>query len=314
MGEGRTTSRPRLCLSCFKCRHRKVRCSKNRPACNSCVLTNEECKYDEAAWKKEAQNKQKKAANNHQNNVRSTKRQDSHSEKEQCVNWIGNPFEPIQSQSDSNEDFITQPNILTQQPHKDMPHTAPNCQQGDNIDDSINCADIAAPTPVDEYSLVDNYFSDASQSGIFNDFSNVIHWSSANYESLPASSPPLQGVLSPSRPANPVADHPCTSPKGAEDPTDRLPKGRSLNNKSSHGAQNFIQNTKASGRVGKAQGFLETGRRSQPSPGHFSVRKEARSCYVGAAFWGYVKNCVGSAVPALLIAPLTIECATGTLL
>ena len=194
-----------------------------------------------------------------------------------------------------------------------MPHTAPNCQQGDNIDDSINGIDIAAPTSVDDYSLVDNYFSDAGQSGIFDDFSNVIQWSSTNYESLPASSPPLNAVLSLSRPANPVADHPSTSPKSAEDPTDRLRKGRSLNNKSSHGARNFIQNTKASARVGKKQGFLGAGRRDQPSPGRFSVRDEARSCYVGAAFWGYVKNCVGSAVPALVIAPLTVECATGTL-
>lgn len=308
MGEGRGTSRPRLCLSCAACRRRKVRCTKEQPACNSCVRTNEECKYDKPAWTKaNAQAKQNKAADNHQNRERASKRPNMSRQEEHWTDWIGQPLEQIESQSNLNEAFTTQPNVSKQKPHTPMHLSAPNSRQSDTINDTIDSTDISAP------GVGDNYFPDAGQSGILDDFSIVSPWSSTNRESLPAGSTPLQQAISLPRPASTVSSHQSTaSLKRAETPTDRLPRARSLNNKSSQGAQSPMKFQDASVRVGKRQGRGESGRQNQPPPGHLSVRDEARVRYVGAAFWGYVKNCVSLAMPMLLIAPLKVVFGIGT--
>lgn len=41
--------RPRLALSCFVCRRRKVRCGKEQPQCNNCVRMDEACIYNTRA-------------------------------------------------------------------------------------------------------------------------------------------------------------------------------------------------------------------------------------------------------------------------
>ena len=46
MCASRTTTRPRPSLNCKTCRRRKVRCTKERPACHSCVRTKDICEYD----------------------------------------------------------------------------------------------------------------------------------------------------------------------------------------------------------------------------------------------------------------------------
>ena len=46
MRASRTTARPRPSLNCKTCRRRKVRCTKERPACHSCVRTKDICEYD----------------------------------------------------------------------------------------------------------------------------------------------------------------------------------------------------------------------------------------------------------------------------
>ena len=307
MGEGRATSRPRLCLSCATCRRRKVRCTKEQPACNSCVRTNEECKYDKSAWMKaNAQAKQNKAANNYQNSDRASKRPNTSAQEDHWTDWIGQSFEQIQSQSNLNEAFTTQPNVSKQEPHTPMHRSASNSRQSDTINDTIDTTNTSAPD------VGDSYFPDASKSEIFDDFSIVSPWSSTNQESLPAGSTLLQRAIYPPRPASTVSNHQSTaSLKRAETPTARLPRAQSQNKKSTQGAQSPIDNQDASVRVDNRQGRAESGKQNRPSPGHFSVRDEARGWYVGAAFWGYVKNCVSLTMPTLLIA-LTIAYGIGT--
>ena len=48
-GEGRGIPRPRPTHNCLACRQRKVRCSKERPACTNCVRVNAVCKYGDTA-------------------------------------------------------------------------------------------------------------------------------------------------------------------------------------------------------------------------------------------------------------------------
>lgn len=309
MVDGRATSRPRLCLSCATCRRRKVRCTKEQPACNSCVRTNEECRYDKHAWKKaNAQAKQNKATNNHQNKDRVSKRPEISTQQEHWDDWIGQPFEPMQVQSNLNEDFITQPNLLEQRSHNPIPPSTPNSNQGDTINDNSNSVDITAP------SVGDCCYSNGSQSGIFDDFSNISSWSSTNQDSLPASSTPLRRTISAPRPSSTVSNHQYNAflPR-AETPTDELPRACSLKNtltQETHSSQNVLESSVGSAERQTSEG---TTRNNQQPPGHFSVRSEAQVRYVSAAFWGYVKNCVSSAAPALLTTPLTIARAIGTL-
>lgn len=46
MCASRTTARPRPSLNCKTCRRRKVRCTKERPSCHSCIRTKDICEYD----------------------------------------------------------------------------------------------------------------------------------------------------------------------------------------------------------------------------------------------------------------------------
>ena len=308
MGEGRATSRPRLCLSCATCRRRKVRCTKEQPACNSCVRTNEECIYDKAAWKKaDAQAKQKKAASNNQNKARANKKSDISPQEDNWVDWIGQPFEPAQSQPSSNKAFTAQPHQSKQQSHDTMLPSAPNSQQGDTNIDDISLSGISA------VGMDDSFFSDVGQPGVFDDFSNIIHWSSANQESFPASSTPLQRAVSLARSASTTSNHQITtSSTRAETPFDKQAKSRSLKNKSTQDAQSPTKIQDASVQADKSQASEVLGRQNHPPPGHFSGSDEARSRYVGAAFWGYVKNFVSLAVPPLPTAPLMPSCEIGT--
>lgn len=59
----RTITRARPSLSCYACRRRKIRCSRQHPTCETCLKVNEECVYDTQPIESKAKNRRMKGSN-----------------------------------------------------------------------------------------------------------------------------------------------------------------------------------------------------------------------------------------------------------
>ena len=100
MRASRTTTRPRPSLNCKTCRRRKVRCTKERPACQSCVRTKDVCEYDNDQYQ------------NAKTSDRTTGSQGPKSGDDDWVNWTVEEFAARTAQSSSSGSGADQSNGL----------------------------------------------------------------------------------------------------------------------------------------------------------------------------------------------------------
>ncbi len=279
MGESRATTRPRPSLSCATCRRRKVRCTKEQPACNSCVRTNEVCKYDLNAWKKASiQAKQKQKTCNRNKNADPNKDPFPTSRQENWVEWTGRSQNSTQSRTNSIKSIPAQSNH--------MPPSPPNSGHDEGTFDRDE-------TPLfPTMDAGDLYLSEA-EANAYEDSATTVSWNLDNEDGhIAASNLQRQNtrLLSPASTVSPHSQSTQNRPCARSDVHPQ--KAPSLTDKPTHATYSPIIWPSTPFGLDNKQPTLETNKDSLRPPGLLSVSSGAQIRHVGAAFWGYVKNCV----------------------
>ncbi|KAL9598935.1 MAG: hypothetical protein Q9179_003736 [Wetmoreana sp. 5 TL-2023] len=286
MGEPRNTARPRLSLNCFTCRRRKVRCTKERPACNSCLRTKDDCVYDENAWETaRTQAKNKKNAWKPISKNRHDDREPT-AHDEDWVDWTTklSEFEPsrelvmstMTEQEYSPESSLVNTGEPTPHPHRCLSEAT----QG-----SINTSDI--PTSITNDMLFSN------MNNIYDDLSTPTTWVNTHsvdlFETpdafLPQTSMQIPGNTSSSDQRHLRAlkrpHTPTEFPSQTVRSMDELPRAN---------PERLVVPQRASPSLDDGQHASGTGIRDSPTAGYVSARHEARVRHANPAFWAYVKG------------------------
>ncbi|KAL8688171.1 MAG: hypothetical protein Q9218_005853 [Villophora microphyllina] len=287
MGEPRNTTRPRLSLNCFTCRRRKVRCTKERPSCNSCLRTKDVCVYDEDAWetaKSQAKNKQagRKSTSKSQSKNRGSSTQD-----ENWVNWTTKPFEPGSSR-ESPLDVTAEHSSCSESSlklaKKSTSRTHPDSNDG--TQGNIDASNL--PT-----SAADDMFF-PSLNNLYSDFPTPPSWGNSHTVDLMDTADLFHGqvpLLSPEMNHESDHQHPRT-----------LKRPHTPNESSTQRVRSSVvelpitisekvtaaPNTPT--KLEEDRQITGIGTQDPPTAGLVSVRRGARVRYANPAFWAYVKG------------------------
>ncbi|KAI4248638.1 MAG: hypothetical protein LQ352_005876 [Teloschistes flavicans] len=282
MAESRNTTRPRLSLNCFTCRRRKVRCTKERPSCDSCLRTKDVCVYDEDAWETARSQPKKKQAprktttkNQSKNRPRSTQDQD-------WVNWTTDPAKqasPRESPEDPNLEHSSSSENSLKATEDSTSRTTPAANEATRGDAVASDPPTSA---ADDMSL-------PNLTNIYDDFTTSSSWANAHLIDLIDLPDFGQEVILPSPDVSPVSDrqHPRAL-KRSRTPTDiPIQRVRSSMISLPRRMSDKVIAT-PSGQSSLDDDRLVT--QDLPTSGFFSVRPGARVRYANPTFWAYVKG------------------------
>ena len=285
-------TRARPSLSCALCRRRKVRCTKEQPACDGCVRTNEVCEYDDQAWKaSQAKANREQTASKQKSNGRTSKVRDAIPQDRDWVAWTAQSLAPPQSRSTTGEASTVRKSLSERS--LDRSTRASPTELSDSA--SLQQQDNGNFSDVFTSNTSEPYFSHLGRSGMYDSLSSNTSWTTMDPEGF-------TGSLSPQRrtqllsPGSTVSDsqifsqlhQPATSTRslsqGVQAPQHN-PQSNSLNSVKYPGRSDST--------IDK-QRLPNISTQIPRHPGYLSIRSGARSRYIGSAFWAYIKGTVRS--------------------
>ncbi|KAL9576647.1 MAG: hypothetical protein Q9212_006929 [Teloschistes hypoglaucus] len=286
MADSRNTTRPRLSLNCFTCRRRKVRCTKERPSCDSCLRTKDVCVYDEDAWETAKSQAKKKQSIRKSTTKNQSKNRPPSSRDENWVNWTTEPAKQApstESPMDPDVEHSSSSESSLKFANKSDSRTTPPANGATRGEAVASNPSTSAP---------DHIFL-PNLTNIYDDFTTASTW--ANTHLLhPIDAPDFhQDVFLPSPDISPVSDQ--QHPRALKRPRTpiEMPRQRvrsSMVSLPRNMSDKVIAPLNGSSTLDDDGHLLGLGTPDLPTAGLVSVRPGARVRYANPAFWAYVKG------------------------
>ena len=285
MGESVPVSRPRPSHSCIECRRRKVRCTKEKPVCLSCMRMNQKCLYTDGASQANADGKRKSSKTNRQScRTDSRDRAQSHDD-------ISSPrppsYAPLPSShvGEQRTDFATvSEHSLTDTGVSTSPSLA---DYDDGVQDGILSANIPTSNSDDiGLSYIENLSNDfPTPTSCWSSIGRQVATSAADTQPYQTRLRNLERAPSPNQqaPALFMSSHESTETSHQHQPLAQTVEPPN--------ALNFTSDFDTAPRTGQAAADPRT---KLEAPGYLSIQDGARVRHVEPAFWAYVKGYVSS--------------------
>ena len=282
-------TRARPSLSCALCRRRKVRCTKEQPACDSCVRTNEVCEYDSQAWRaSQAKASQKQNASKQRSSSQASGFRDAIPQDRDWVALIGHSLAPPQSHStmggastvreSSSERFF------------DRSTRASPTESGDStsLQANGNFSDVFTSNSSEP-------FPQLGRSGRYDGLSSTTPWTTLTPEDFTGNLNPQRhtqllspGITVSDSQSFSQSNQPATSTNSLSQEVQAFQHNSQLK------SMNPVRHPGRPDSTSDKQTPPNNSTQITPHPGYLSIRSGARVRYVGSAFWAYIRGTVRS--------------------
>lgn len=289
--ESRGVPRPRPSLSCVTCRQRKVRCTREQPACNNCMRINGVCEYDSnPPTKSNAQAQEKRRHTAKESNGRSSNSRRGPVQEE--GDWTDPSHKSSRSQRDMTEasaDSGTSGNIYQHSASKDTPFYA----RGDVVSSSHDDLRSSSISVVDAR---DSFVPQAEEDKLTHDFSVPGFWTTTTEDAHTGRSSYQRPDIRSWNPMVPSSDRlPAPALKRRRNPVELSSQQEGGGTASS--VRGGLDSLYDQGKSSTKPSSYTSSEDYTHSPGYLSVQNGGQLRYVGNSYWALVRGYVGEIFP-----------------